>query len=136
MGAPASEHNPAVAPLPAGVRENNGACCRFLACKNCSKRGAFCALLPSALPLLSNREVRGCLLPMRSDGDERHFARLQRKAAPLHASPQRSVGGPFSPAVLIRRPPCVALRQLDFSAAILAKSGSCLEGFSIPSADI
>ncbi|KAG8339901.1 hypothetical protein TRVL_09268 [Trypanosoma vivax] len=58
------------------------------------------------LPCLfsSNREVRGCLVPMRSDADERHFALLQRKAAPLHASPQRSVGSSFSPAVLIRRP--------------------------------
>ncbi|KAG8339855.1 hypothetical protein TRVL_09318 [Trypanosoma vivax] len=58
------------------------------------------------LPCLfsSNREVRGCLEPMRSGADERNFALLQRKAAPLHASPQRSVGGPFSPADLIGRP--------------------------------
>ncbi|KAG8339733.1 hypothetical protein TRVL_09438 [Trypanosoma vivax] len=39
----------------------------------------FC-LLPCLFS--SNREVRGCLVPMRSDVDERHFALLQRKAAP------------------------------------------------------
>ncbi|KAG8338997.1 hypothetical protein TRVL_10176 [Trypanosoma vivax] len=49
MGAPASRHNPAVASLPAGVRENNGACCCFLA-------GA--KTVPNEVPF-----VRFCLLP-------------------------------------------------------------------------
>ncbi|KAG8339575.1 hypothetical protein TRVL_09599 [Trypanosoma vivax] len=83
MGAPDSEHNPAVAPLPAGVRENNGACCCFLVgTKTVPNEVPFVRFYPLLCLFFSNREVRGCLVPMRSDNDERHFALLEGRTAP------------------------------------------------------